>query len=49
MDREDIRIAVMRTRDAEAELRRQGTPAGDALIMAGLALGVLLAGDRGNT
>jgi len=43
----DVTTAVQRVLDARAELeRRKGVSAGDALIMSGLALGVLLSGDR---
>jgi len=43
---DELQAVVQRAMDARAELERKGTPPGDAMVMAGLALGVLLSGDR---
>lgn len=40
----DLQAAVQAATDAREELTRRGTSPGDALVMAGVALGVLLAG-----
>lgn len=48
MDKDQIDTAVLRTIEAKRALIRRGEAPGDAVVMAGLALGVLLAGERGS-